>query len=525
MFDFNFGLVLPSREYEQQNPYLENGVFEIENTIDLDLSGFDSDTDEDLPFFNSPQPINQIDGFESDRATSSEDEITVLESVTINQEDVMETTALIESGESNDVKNETAISKPEYVEPDEISISSGNFLHHTCSRSECPHSQNRTDSDLVQEPIVEIESVVSMSNPTQTENSAQSESSASNELSLREKTHLQNRLVLVKSKLTRDGEWTWNTKDLEDIQELNLNPWGRVYLSALKNGLTKMTYPAIKFGYVYNEIFGQLEAQKTGELSLATEFNEDVEFDQTNIVSGPCLLCKLSPAKQVPNCYGPQNIAWLTENNIKHCTLACIGKQGLLNLPAGPTDILNLGLLGSVTYNAGFDDTEIRSVKGTLHWELNERLEKISKASPHMTVVIEFFQSHEQKYEQVPIEECLLGFFKVVLDLQASYDGALIITLGPVMPYVNEQLDRYKALKEKANQFALFAKTLGKVLGIPVIQTLVQTTYNADLGCYMSHRWWLNRPLFNRLGEPSEEFYRRLATELKVIAEERGKHL
>jgi hypothetical protein len=70
----------------------------------LDLSGFDSDTDEDLPFFNSPQPINQIDGFESDRATSSEDEITVLESVTINQEDVMETTALIEPEDSTDVK-------------------------------------------------------------------------------------------------------------------------------------------------------------------------------------------------------------------------------------------------------------------------------------------------------------------------------------------------------------------------------------------------------------------------------------
>jgi hypothetical protein len=527
MFYFNFGLVLPTREYEQQNPRLENGIFEIENAIDLDLDGFDSDTDEDLPFFNSPQPINQIDGFESDRATSSEDEITVLESVTINQEDVMETTALIESGDSNDVKNEAVISKPEYVEPDtdEIPISSGNFLYHTCPRGECPHSQNRTDSDLVQGPIVEIESVVSMSSPTQTENSTQSENSSNNELSLREKTHLQNRLILVKTKLTRDGEWMWNTKDLEDVQELNLNPWGRVYLSALKNGLTKMTYPAIKFGYVYNEIFGQLEAQKTGELSLATEFDEDIEFDQTNIVSGPCLLCKLSPAKQIPNCYGPQNIAWLTENNIKHCALACIGKQGLLNLPAGPTDILNLGLLGSVTYDAGFDDTDIHSVKGTLHWELNERLEKISKASPHMTVIIEFFQSHEQKYEHIPIEECLLGFFKVILDLQSHFSGALVLVLGPVMPYVNEQLDRYKALKEKANQFALFAKTLGKVLGIPVVQTLVQTTYNADLGCYMSHRWWFNKPLFNRLGDPTEEFYRRLATELKLLAEERGKHL
>ncbi len=81
-----------------------------------------------------------------------------------------------------------------------------------------------------------------------------------------------------------------------------------------------------------------------------------------------------------------------------------------------------------------------------------------------------------------PIEECLLGFFKVILDLQSHFSGALVLVLGPVMPYVNEQLDRYKALKEKANQLALFAKTLGKVLGIPVVQTLVQTTYNADLG-------------------------------------------
>jgi hypothetical protein len=201
MFDFNFGLVLPTREYEQQNPRLENETYEIEHTIDLDLSGFDSDTDEDLPFFNSPQPINQIDGFESDRATSSEDEITVLESVTINQGDVMETTALIESGVCNDVKNETTISKPEYVEPDtdEITISDGSFLHHTCSRIECPHSQNRIDSDLsresvlAQESVVEIESVVSMSEPipiesrSQSENSIQSQGSSSNEMNLREK--------------------------------------------------------------------------------------------------------------------------------------------------------------------------------------------------------------------------------------------------------------------------------------------------------------------------------------------------
>ncbi len=332
MFDFNFGLVLPTREYEQQNPRLENETYEIENVIDLDLTGFDSDTDEDLPFFNSPQPINQIDGFESDRATSSEDEITVLESVTINQEDVMETTALIESGVSSDVKNESVVSKPEYVEPDpdEITISDGSFLHYTCSRIECPHSQNRIDSDLIQESdlaqesVVEIESVVSISEPIpiesrpQSENSIPPQSSVSNESNLRERTHLQNRLELVKLKLTREGVWTWSTKDLEDVQELNLNPWGRVYLNTLKVGLTKADYPAIKFGYVYNKIFGQLEAQKTGELSLSTEFGEDLEIDQTNIVSGPCLLCKLSPIKQMPNCYGPQNIAWLTESNVKH---------------------------------------------------------------------------------------------------------------------------------------------------------------------------------------------------------------
>jgi hypothetical protein len=541
MFDFNFGLVLPTREYEQQNPRLENARYDIITEIDLDLSGFDSDTDEDLPLFNSPQPINQIDGFESDRATSSEDEITVLESVTISQEEVMETTALIEPVDSVDVKDETIVSKPEpeYVEPDtdQIVISDGTFLHQTCSMVECPHSQSRTEpvevqeSDSAQEPIAEIESVVSMSEPSPIESISQVESknppqsSASNDSSQRERTHLLNRLDLVKLKLMREGIWTWSTKDLEDVQELNLNPWGKVYLNSIQVGLTQKDYPAIKFGYVYNEIFGQLEAQKTGELSLSTDYNEDQEIDQTNIVSGPCLLCKMSPVKQKPNCYGPQNIAWLTESNVKHCALACIGKQSLLHLPAGPTDILNLGLIGNVTYNAGFDDTEIHSVKGTLHWELKERLEKISKASPHLSVIVEFFQTNEQKHEQVPIEDCLLGFLKVLIDLQTGYGGALILLLGPVMPYANEQLDRYKTLKEKANKFALFAKTLGKVLGVPIVQTLVQTTYNADLGCYMSHRWWLNMPLFNRMGHPTEEFYRRLSVELKLVSDEKDKHL
>ncbi len=99
-----------------------------------------------------------------------------------------------------------------------------------------------------------------MSSPTQTEGSTHSD------LSVREKTHLHNRLSLLKEKLTRDGEWTWDTRDLEDIQDLNLNSRGKVYLEALKNGLTKTTCPSIKYGHVYNEIFGQLEAQKTGEL-------------------------------------------------------------------------------------------------------------------------------------------------------------------------------------------------------------------------------------------------------------------
>ncbi len=256
------------------------------------------------------------------------------------------------------------------------------------------------------------------------------------------------------------------------------------------------------------------------ELSLTLAFDESIEFDQTTVDSGPCWACKLSPAKQIPNCYGSQNIAWLTENNIKHCTLACIRKQGLLNLPAGPTDILNLGLLGNGTYDAGFDDTEVRSVKGTLYC-----LNKLRQASPDMTVLVEFFQTNEHKYKQVPIEECILGFFKVILALQEKYSGAIVIVFGPVMPYVNEQLERYKALKEKANQIAMFAKTIGKILGIAVAQILLQTTYNADIGCYMSHRWWINKPLFSRLGDTTEEFYRRLATELKLLAEEKGKRL
>jgi hypothetical protein len=99
-------------------------------------------------------------------------------------------------------------------------------------------------------------------------------------------------------------------------------------------------------------------------------------------------------------------------------------------------------VLGNVTYAAGFDDTEIHSVKGTLHWELNERLKKISKASPNMTVLVEFFQTNEHKYEQVPIEDCLLGFFKIILDLQTTYDGAIVVTMGPVMPYVSERATR-----------------------------------------------------------------------------------
>jgi hypothetical protein len=286
MFDFNFGIVLPTREYELGNPRLENGIYEINNEIDLDFDSFDSDTDEDLPLFSSPQAINQIDGFESDRATSSEDEITVLESVTVNQENVTETTVLMESGDSDDVKNETAIGKPEYIEPviDEIPISPGYFPFNMCPRGKCPHRQNQpTPEKLVHEPIVEIRSVVSMSSPTQTENSIHSD------LSVREKIHLQNRLSLVREKLTRDGQWTWTSKDLEDIRKLNLNSWGKVYLEALKNGLTKTTCPSIKFGHVYSEIFGQLEAQKAGELSLAIVFDESIEFDQTTIDSGPCL--------------------------------------------------------------------------------------------------------------------------------------------------------------------------------------------------------------------------------------------
>jgi hypothetical protein len=77
--------------------------------------------------------------------------------------------------------------------------------------------QKQPTPGLAQEPTVEIRSVVSMTSPTHTENSS------NNELSLREKTHLQNRLTFFKEQLTRDGEWTWTTKDLDDLRELNLN--------------------------------------------------------------------------------------------------------------------------------------------------------------------------------------------------------------------------------------------------------------------------------------------------------------
>jgi hypothetical protein len=140
-----------------------------------------------------------------------------------------------------------------------------------------------------------------------------------------------------------------------------------------------------------------------------------------------------------------------------------------------------------------------------------------------MTVLIEFFQSNEQKYEQTPIEDCILGFLRIILSLQERYKGPLVVILGPVMPYVNEQLDRYKVLKEKAHQNAVFTKAMGRLLGIPLAQTLLQTTYSIEVEGFMRHQWWLNKPIFNRLGQPTEEFYRRLDTELKLLGKERKK--
>jgi hypothetical protein len=241
-----------------------------------------------------------MDGFDSDKANSSEDEITVLERVTIEREISMEITALIETVDSKQVKTETS----EYLEvvTNEISVTSSGFPFNTCPAGEWPYSQ----SQPTQESRLIIESITFMASPTPTVGSTNSE------LSKREKAHQNNKFQAIKETLKTNGEWNWTLKDLE---RANGNLWGKAYLDSLKTGSVEGTYPSSKFGYMYNEIFAQLEAQKTGELSLTLIFDESIEFDQTTIDSGPCWACKLSPAKQTPNCYGPQNIAWLTENN------------------------------------------------------------------------------------------------------------------------------------------------------------------------------------------------------------------
>jgi hypothetical protein len=272
------------------------------------------------------------------------------------------------------------------------------------------------------------------------------------------------------------------------------------------------------------EIANDVENKSNKDLMIvADELNE--EFEKTPAGENCCPMCRKPGSREIPLKFGPQIASRLVKTNVEKCSYAVIGKKSLLNLPLSLHHAVNLGIMGTTSYDTTFSfKAAIDTSERSLYNQLLQRIKILESFRFDMPIVIEFDVTSEQKFEQIPIEECLFGFLKVVSLLQKQYSGALIVTCGPILPYTIETLDRYTERKADLQRYVKFAHFLGNIFGIPIAHARVQTIFDQEVSSHMGDKYWMRTPLFDSKAVPTVEFYHRLGKSLNGIALESNRY-
>lgn len=187
---------------------------------------------------------------------------------------------------------------------------------------------------------------------------------------------------------------------------------------------------------------------------------------------------------------------------------AIVGTHNLVYLPLlSFSHCINLGAIGCNWIYPTIGLYRPTPPHRTFRHQLWERI-KVIGTGARLPIFVEFFYSHDRSTESKTAH--LVGFFTIIVTLQQSYSGPLVVILPPTVPEAHMTQEEYEIKKADTELLGKMARLYGIALGVPVLCMDFQYRRLEHAGTYSRRPEGNNMPLFSHLGEPTQEFHDRV---------------
>ena len=270
------------------------------------------------------------------------------------------------------------------------------------------------------------------------------------------------------------------------------------------------THSGFRFAHLGNRLRESQAQERSLTSSKGTELeplestgNETIEYQLHQDAAGPMM------AEDLP---GHFSLKQTMEGIV-------IGTSALFYLPfLDFRRLVNMGIIGRMSYRTmgleGMRPIGHHQDYARLVWE---RLRIIGLESG-LPVYLEFFLSSNRG--AIHLHSHLLGFMFTIISLQQGYTGPIVMTIPPFtplgQPITDVDYERKKRYQERVGRLATF---YGHALGVPVFVIAVQNRRYENTSYYVRRHIFVNKFLFSKRGEMTEEFGKRMMLDFSYYQE------
>ena len=328
---------------------------------------------------------------------------------------------------------------------------------------------------------------------------------------------VQNRLDKIMSALMSSTQLT-----LDELSHVNSNEYYNLAASLMNTKLQGIELSASEavqwqecIGFFFFEKLRFMQAEEAAKATIAPITIS--EYNLHPIAKGmdalECFTCRVGHLDG-SQCNGPFSTGPHSERAIE---LSCTwrNKARLILISFSLLKFISLDLIDDVlNFNFAHTSYERNSMvitAGSKNCELFKQIRGIIELiGPNRALPIMLEFAHQ--VEGFPIScHDIIGFLRVVYYAQATYKGPIVVVVGPVRPYRGESQKSFMERKREHKKLCVTALAIGHALGVPV--TICNIT---DMGPDSESvpcvgLGWRPEALYNRKGQPTREYYRRLS--------------
>ena len=293
-------------------------------------------------------------------------------------------------------------------------------------------------------------------------------------------------------------------------------------LSVLENRLIKNHQ-----GFQYLNVFWNINNQVLSRRMIrqGDEVERAMTSESAHYMSNFCLQCEVLHANGADQCTsmfsnGPRILSslLLDSSSYKFHRAVFVGHVAYYHQPVEfRSIILNLSsnIIRPYYVPNNSDDLSTEPfLPSGLGLYLSSIIQLLGTGS-QLPVFVEFFRSPLKPTAHINLH--LLGFAKLLKQIQAIHRGPVIMVIPAVMPLAIPAGQDYWTAKKDQLYLSYAANIIGAAVGTPVGLTFMQDLGGAPEGHCFWEDHWTGEPILNERGSPTREFFKRLAYWMRTV--------